>query len=416
MDSKKRISIQALYRQTLQIVGRERNPRDYFLEDIAASLTDEGDAFTFAVLIPLHDTFAFIINNRLILENVEFYMIQESGPVLTPEEIVDTLRPLLPNTAEAYLRTIDCGVRTMENLISAFNAGDKYTFSSIIKEGDMSLTKISNICNVLWSSVTIPNNLTFEEWRDYIDSMVIRDTRGLEEEERRVFESIKTAADAAAQWNSQDSIEQYNDFEKANKKFSYSHVEYLLNIYWEDPTLFTLNERKKIEEICHRPAAKGIYYTLHQQFVTKQDNAPFELSIDYFSLKNESAYTDDFFTLRYEVVKAGSEKLTQLINYLSECGYISNSLMVKQMFAYRLSGKQRPERIVPIEWHGRNGKSYELIYLIKCLTERADYRKMRRFFFGCEWVKDRDSSYAKNANYELKFFLHRLYNNIPDEL
>ena len=190
----------------------------------------------------------------------------------------------------------------------------------------------------------------------------------------------------------------------------------MLNLYWEEPKLFTSQERKQIEEISHRPAANGIYDTLRQRYEDDQDNAPFELPEDYFSLKNESAYTDDYFTLRYEVVKAGSEKLAQLINYLSDCGYINNSLAVKQMLAYRLSGKKRPNRIVPIEWHGRNGKSYELIYLIKCLTERADYRKMRRFFFGCEWVKDRDSSYAKNAAYELKKYMYQLYKNVPNEL
>lgn len=416
MDSRKRIDRQARYRKSLQIVGQERKPTDFFREKIARGLSGEEDAFAFSVLMPLHDTFAFIINNRLVLENVEYYINQDSGSVFTPEELFDILSSLLPDVAESYLRTIDCGVRTKEELISTFLSDDKPSFLKIVKDGDISLTKIGNICNVLWTSVTIPQNLSFEEWHDYIDSMVISDTRGLDEEQRKVFDSIKAVDDAAAQWESQDDATQYYGFEKENYRFQYCHFEYLLNLYWEDPKLFTTQERKQIEEICHRPAANGIYDSLRQRYEDNQDNAAFELPEDYFSLKNESAYTDDYFTLRYEVVKAGSEKLTQLINYLSDCGYINNSLIIKQMFAYRLSGKKRPERIVPIEWHGRNGKSYELIYLIKCLTERADYRKMRRFFFGCDWVKDRDSSYAKNAAYDFKLYLHKLYPGIPDSL
>ena len=76
----------------------------------------------------------------------------------------------------------------------------------------------------------------------------------------------------------------------------------------------------------------------------------------------------------------------------------------------------RPERVVPIEWYGRNGKSYELIYLVKMLTDRGDYRKMRSFFVGPKWVADRDSSYARGADYRLKELLHKLYPTLPDQL
>ena len=89
---------------------------------------------------------------------------------------------------------------------------------------------------------------------------------------------------------------------------------------------------------------------------------------------------------------------------------------MKQLFAYRFSGRMRPEMVVPLEWHGRKGKGYELIYLVKMLTERGDYRKMRQFFYGPAWPKDRLSSYAKNACRNLKEHLKELYPTIPDQL
>jgi hypothetical protein len=37
-----------------------------------------------------------------------------------------------------------------------------------------------------------------------------------------------------------------------------------------------------------------------------------------------------------------------------------------------------------IEWHGKNNKPYELIYIVRNFSDRGDYRKMRLFFQGPE--------------------------------
>ena len=44
----------------------------------------------------------------------------------------------------------------------------------------------------------------------------------------------------------------------------------------------------------------------------------------------------------------------------------------------------------------------EQIYLARYLSDRPDYRKMRRFFTGPEWVKGRYSSYANSADTEIR--------------
>jgi hypothetical protein len=90
--------------------------------------------------------------------------------------------------------------------------------------------------------------------------------------------------------------------------------------------------------------------------------------------------------------------------------------VVKRLFAYRFSGRMCPTKVKPIEWHGKNGNSYELIYLVRNMTERANYRKMKSFFTSPKWVSNRDSSYARGADYHLKEALHKLYPTLPDQL
>jgi len=181
-------------------------------------------------------------------------------------------------------------------------------------------------------------------------------------------------------------------------------------LYTDNIKSFKMRERRIIDAILARPEAAAIPAT------QKADGDGFSLPTDYFSKSSGLANADEHFNLRHEVIAAGPERFTELINYLSESGYIENSLAVKQLFAYRFSGRMRPEMVVPLEWHGRNGKSYELIYLVKMLTERGDYRKMRQFFYGPAWPKDRFSSYARGADYRLKEALHKLYPTLPDQL
>ena len=99
------------------------------------------------------------------------------------------------------------------------------------------------------------------------------------------------------------------------------------------------------------------------------------------------------------------------IDWLADKGYIADDNEVKALFAYRLTGRCRPEgkELTAIEWRGKNNKPYELIYIIKSFSDRADYKKMRLFFQGPEWVKDRDSSYANSADSEFRRQVEKFY-------
>ena len=79
------------------------------------------------------------------------------------------------------------------------------------------------------------------------------------------------------------------------------------------------------------------------------------------------------------------EVFTEFINYVAERGYIENS---------------------------KNNKSYELIYIIRYLCDEASYKKMRRFFEGPEWVKEKDSGYALSADSRFKLKMSEFYPSI----
>ena len=110
----------------------------------------------------------------------------------------------------------------------------------------------------------------------------------------------------------------------------------------------------------------------------------------------------------------GVETFATFIDWIADKGYIADDNDVKALFAYRLTGRCRPEGkdLPKIEWHGKNNKPYELIYIVRSLSERGDYKKMRLFFRGPEWVANKDSSYADSADSEFRRYMAGLYPEI----
>ena len=79
-----------------------------------------------------------------------------------------------------------------------------------------------------------------------------------------------------------------------------------------------------------------------------------------------------------------------------------------------MTGYGRPDHLEPIQWFAKD--SYELVFLVKTLPIKTDYKKMKEFFFGPEWLKEKDSSYAYLADKEFKEQLSQTYQalkNLP---
>lgn len=167
-----------------------------------------------------------------------------------------------------------------------------------------------------------------------------------------------------------------------------------------------MRERNLIEPLLEHPVAVDLVNQLWEEY---QASLVFTLPDNYFSSKCAADDTEHLY-LKSSVESKGVEVFTEFIDYIAEKGFIENSPSVKRLFAYRLSGYYRPDGdLSPIVWSGNNGKSYELIYILRYLCDRASYQKMRRFFEGPEWVKEKDSSYALSADSRFKLKMAEFY-------
>lgn len=359
-----------------------------------SSFLQEDDDFYLKVLLPLYYKLAYVYNNRFIHEDLLLY---EPDPqrVWTAKEIYDALQVFAPYAVPELIRTIGCSSATMARMQEAFDAQDEDAFVHIIDTSDCNLLLTSCICEDVWPKIvyyTDPSDEDITNSLDVVASMLGREDHPLSRSSRELSEAAEPFFEDGDEESYMRKYERYNR----------DLFDYMCEFYRDNYDRFKAKERRQIEPIIL--AGGGSI-------------APdFHLPDDYFSFRNESGKTEEYFGVHPDVIKAGPERFVQLIEYLADSGYIDSSTEAKNLFAYRFSGRMRPEMVVPLEWHGRNGKGYELIYLVKMLTERGDYRKMRQFFYGPAWPKDRYSSYARSADYSLKAYLHNLYPTLPDQL
>lgn len=409
---------QKLYYQGLKKASEYHLP-DEVLSVIQDNLADprfcavyrETASLTCNVLAPLHRVISFIINNRLIHECMSELVGQatENNVLCTADDIFLSLCSVEPYMAEEIIRTIDTDSATLEHLRQCYQNRDRQAFAATINENHCCLQAISLICKDIWPDTSAVFNQPFEDIFTTMDALSVTNTMEQDNSAQTLMRSSERLSDEALKIMNGDDGDAQHYF-TAQYENAKNTLVWLRGLYTDNIKSFKLCERRIIEAILARPEAASIPST------QKADGDGFTLPADYFSQTSGLGHADEHFNLRHEVITAGPERFTELINYLSESGYIDNSLAVKQLFAYRFSGRMRPEMVVPLEWHGRNGKSYELIYLVKMLTERGDYRKMRQFFYGPAWPKDRFSSYARSADYNLKAYLHNLYPTLPDQL
>ena len=361
-------------------------------DDNAESL--ETDSFYLHSMLPLYYKLAYVYNNRFIHEDISLYHPAPQR-VLTAKEIYDALQVFAPYAVPEIIRTIGSSSATMTLLQQAFDALDEDAFVHIIDTSDCDLLLTSCICADVWPKIVYFTDPSDEDIANSLD-VVASIFRNEEHPIQRSSKELSEATDSLFEDGDEDT------YMRKYERYNQDLFDYMCQFYRDNYDRFKSKERKQIEPII----LQGGGYI----------DSEFYLPDDYFAFQNEALDTKEYFGLHPDVIKAGVKPFVQLMDYLAEAGYIDESAATKQLFAYRFSGRMRPEKVEPIEWRGKNSNSYELIYLVRNLTERANYRKMRNFFFGPKWVKDRDSSYARGADYHLKETLHKLYPTLPDQL
>lgn len=399
---------------------------DELRQDIADPATDqqyrETMSFWAFVFLPFFNTMAYIVNNRFIHEDVTNILgdLDPHKPTLPPQSIYQFLLRLNPMPAEEFVRTIQSSSAVHDHLLDALTQRDEAQFCTILSENHCGLDVISHLCNQLWDNVSDVFALEENEIPIMMEAS-LGITRSINASTPNpMIPHMEQVVRSGERLEAEDSDKNFQQYIIDFNTFLCKYFTYLISHYLDWQAYFSQQEDDLLSQILARPEGQMQYQAALAQYHQQQSAAhddlsdaslPWTLPPDFFTLRCDAAHCEEYLAINDEIISAGADKFAQLINYLAENDYIGSSAQTKQLLAYRLVGKMRPDDVDTIEWHGYNNQPYELIYLVKHLSARANYRKMRQFFTGPQWVKDRDSSYAKSAHYDFRRFLHSLYPN-----
>lgn len=363
---------------------------------------------------PFDNAIVFVHNNRFIVEEKENIINDDSEAVfMMPEEMFNTLSKLLKSTVMEFLSVLGIPSNEKTQLLECVENGDKDAFVSALEHAQCDLTALARLCSCCMDDSSTGAEMKGDDFTYYLDYMAghLHEKNGADN--GKMLEAIKRWQPSAEVLDDDDSDEALNRYFSDYRHFLETDLATNLHYYWDWYDDFTLKERNLIDPILGNPMAKELIDKIWEEYQnpTPQHSEPFILPDDYFDWQHKSNVPKEFFYMDDALKKEGVDTLVTFINWLADKGYIADDKEVKALFAYRLTGRCRPEgeELPVIEWHGKNGKSYELIYLVRFLSDRGDYRKMRRFFTGPEWVKDRDSSYANSADSEFRIKMSEFY-------
>ncbi len=371
--------------------------------DSVSEEAKETMKFSTEVIQPFCNALAYIVNNRFIIEDKAFLMENDTDdPPLTPQEIFDVLDYLIPSTVREFLGVLKIDSVVMENLFAFWIDDDAGGFSALLQKENCDLTRISRLCRCCWDDAFSVSDIPNSEVPMMIDAL----SGTLKHSEKRDEQQIRESADQML-----ESMEEMEDGDDSNLEESFRNYRQFCEAcfrsqlfkYWDWEAELKPREIRIIEPVLEHPLAVELVERFREEYEEAQQprpSEPFTLPKDFFDWSHSSGQGKEYLYLCDTVRRKGVATFVAFINWLADKGYIADNNEVKSLFAYRLTGRCRPEgkELPVIEWHGKNGKSYELVYLVRFLSDRGDYRKMRRFFTGPEWVKDRDSSYANSAD------------------
>ena len=363
---------------------------------------------------PFDNAIVFVHNNRFLVEEKENIINDDSEAVfMMPEEMFNTLRKLLKSTVMELLSVLGIPSNEKTQLLEYVENGDKDAFVSALEHARCDLTALARLCSCCMDDSSTGAEMKGDDFTYYLDYMAghLHERDGVDN--GKMLEAIKRWQPSAEVLDDDDSDEALDRYFSDYRHFLETDLATNLHYYWDWYDDFTLKERSLIDPILDNPLAKDLIDRIWEEYQNPvlQSSELFVLPDDFFDWQHKSNTPKEFFYMDDALKKQGVDTFVAFIDWLAEKGYIADNNEVKALFAYRLTGRCRPEgeELPVIEWRGKNGKSYELIYLVRFLSDRGDYRKMRRFFTGPEWVKDRDSSYANSADSEFRKQMSEFY-------
>jgi len=365
------------------------------------------------VAAPVCNAIVFVHNNRFLLDEKETIINEDADtPFMPSDEIFKTLKTLLKATVMEFLSVLQISSGEKEELLDRVEHDDKEGFRSLLERSRCDTTALAQLCTCCWDDSFTAENIEDSDLSYLLDYMASKLKNSSEADDKTMLEAVEQWQPSSELIDSDDSDETLDRYMSDYRRFIEAEFSVFLHYYWDFYDEFLLKERNLIEPILDHPLAVDLVNRIWKDYEANLLGGSFSLPDDFFHSKCTADDTEHMH-IKLSVEDKGTELFTEFINYVAEKGYIEDSPAVKNLFAYRLTGYYRPESDLPtIVWNGRNGKSYELIYLIRYLCDRGDYKKMRRFFEGPEWVKEKDSSYAHSADTEFRRKMAEIYPGI----
>ena len=363
------------------------------------------------VFAPLCNAIVFIHNNRFLLDEKNDIINEDAAdqPFMLPDEIFKTLKTLLKTTVMEFLSVLPVGSSEKKDLFDKIEQDDMEGFRTLLEESRCDTTALAKLCVSCLDDSFNAENIEDEDFPYLLDYMADRLEKSEADDRDLVLEAVKQWQPSSELINTDDSDETLCQYFSDYRHFIETNLGVYLHYYWDWYDDFLLKERNLIEPILDNPLAKDLVDQVRESYKASLE---FALPDDFFHSKCAADDTEHLH-LKLSVEDKGAALFADFINYVAERGYIEDNLTVKTLFAYRLTGYYRPEGELPtIVWNGKNGKSYELIYIIRYLCDVASYKKMRLFFEGPEWVKEKDSGYALSADYRFKLKMSEFFPGI----
>ena len=365
------------------------------------------------VVSPVCNAIVFVHNNRFLLDEKETIVNEETDtPFMPSDEIFKTLKTLLKATVREFLSVLPISSGDKKELLDRVEHDDKDGFRSLLERSRCDTTALARLCTYCWDDSFTAKNIEDSDLSYLLDYMASRLKNSDVADDKTLLDAVEQWQPSSELIDSDDSNETLDQYMSDYRRFLETELSVVLHYYWDFYDEFLLKERNLIEPILDHPLAVDLVNRIWEEYKASFDDTPFSLLDDFFRSKCAADDTEHLH-IKLSVEDKGAALFADFINYVAAKGYIEDSPAAKSQFAYRLTGYYRPEGELPsIVWNGRNGKSYELIYLIRYLCDRGDYKKMRRFFEGPEWVKEKDSSYAHSADPEFRRKMAEFYPEI----
>lgn len=394
--------------------------------------------FVSNVLDPSYKAICKIVRYRNIGNWIDKYAnkyeMEQNKMPLTVSEIYDILKSYPQEHGLRLLQQLPVSTLAYELLVDSFVNDNKNLFIGTIYKYNCSITKLKNFCLNC-------NPLSYRFLRkDKGSPIQKKQMMGFMSEFSKLQCTLHIGKDSLTEHITRIAIinPDRGNFPFLNIRHVRKELHFLLIFYFIHRKEFDPMEREIVEEIIKQPQYIYFYnkayrcykkYYKHEQKHFKTENTieretnieplningnheEFKLPDNYFELErnaNDCISIDD---IRDTVKEQGVRKFEAFINYVAKEGYIDNNIHIKENFAYRLTGRLKPEDPMEyIEWKAdKDSKSNCLYYIVRHFysgngrSGKSDskmpssrYQRMGIFFIYHKEITN-PTSHAKSAN------------------